>query len=861
MADGCKVHIDKLDVENYMTWISNIKFFLTSKDLWNGVEDPVAHPAQSNKALSIIGLNVEDHHLGSIEECKTAKEAWDLLEKTYKSKTNTTKMQLRQELRSLKMKSGGKEKGHGKDESRSKGPKCYNCGEYGHIARKCSKPDRREHKPEQKKGGKPPKGVAFSNIEGVSTDEWLVDSGSSQHLTEDKSLFETLEMFGGSGQEFTFGDNGTLWAEGSGSVELRGATPTGESLEDEKCELEVDGEVVLVARKVTRVYVVNRAEKETCFLVKEPETAELWHRRLGHAGYKNLAKMVQRDLVEKERVKPKKRGGQDHRAHDQPVGVAIGKQLKSVRTDRGKEYFNKVLEEAFGGKGTIHEKTAPYSAEQIGTAERLNRVLEEKTRPMLEDSGLAEELWAEAVVTANHTRNRTPPDSKAYRLLRDRAGKLIISRDVIHFDEGIGEDGVVELGSDPTDGSQTAEGPGAQVHTEAHEGLKVESLREGDAARARPTTRGRRARFHKRAKMRASLKLCARPAEPEQIEEDIGRQKPAAQRYPARERRASGEWYRANLAAEPKAGEHLKGTGKHLDLQSYQEAIGGEESELWRKSMDEEMRSLLENGTGELVKKSEGVKPVLIKSVYKIKRDALGNVERYKSRLVAKGYLQKQGTDFEEVYVPVSKHTTLRALLAVVAERDLELHQLDVKTAFLNEEQEEEIYMQQPQGYEQGGPNMVCHLKRTMYGLRRAPHAWYMRLNEELGNFEFVASMADAALFKEIVAGERVYLVVWVDDILVAGRTALPNECVGSMLYLSVCTRPDIAQAVGALARFMARPTEEHWRATLGVVRYLAGTGEDGVTFGGSGETLIAYCDADYVGDVDTMRSTTGLGF
>jgi hypothetical protein len=140
--------------------------------------------------------------------------------------------------------------------------------------------------------------------------------------------------------------------------------------------------------------------------------------------------------------------------------------------------------------------------------------------------------------------------------------------------------------------------------------------------------------------------------------------------------------------------------GKETEPQTYEEPLAGPDAELWRRAMDEEFASLLENGTWELEKLPDGFKALPMKWVYKITRDANGNIERYKARLVAKGYLQKQGVDFEEVYASVSKHTTLRALLADVAARHMELHQLDVKTAFLNAELEEEIYMQQAQGYE-----------------------------------------------------------------------------------------------------------------------------------------------------------------
>lgn len=104
MADeGVRIRIELLDVENYLPWSQKMKFLLISKDLWEGVEAPASHGAKSRRALAIIGLHVKDHHLGTIAACKTAGEAWELLEKTYKSKTNARKLQLRKEMSALKM--------------------------------------------------------------------------------------------------------------------------------------------------------------------------------------------------------------------------------------------------------------------------------------------------------------------------------------------------------------------------------------------------------------------------------------------------------------------------------------------------------------------------------------------------------------------------------------------------------------------------------------------------------------------------------------------------------------------------------------------------------------------------------------
>ena len=181
----------------------------------------------------------------------------------------------------------------------------------------------------------------------------------------------------------------------------------------------------------------------------------------------------------------------------------------------------------------------------------------------------------------------------------------------------------------------------------------------------------------------------------------------------------------------------------------------------------------------------KGVRALPVKWVFKLKKDANGNIERFKARLVAKGFRQKEGVDFNEVFAPVSKHSTLRALLAVAAVEDLELHQLDIKTAFLNGVLEEEVYIEQPAGHEEGGRNIGCLLHRALYGLKQAPRAWHTRLNEELTEMGFKPSAADPGLYYKDVESGRMYLLVYVNDILIAARSKADVDGVKQVLLSS----------------------------------------------------------------------------
>ncbi|CAL9135764.1 unnamed protein product, partial [Musa textilis] len=165
----------------------------------------------------------------------------------------------------------------------------------------------------------------------------------------------------------------------------------------------------------------------------------------------------------------------------------------------------------------------------------------------------------------------------------------------------------------------------------------------------------------------------------------------------------------------------------------------------------------------------DNCKRVGCKWVFKTKRDSTGNIERYKARLVAKGFSQKEGIDYNETFSPVSRKDSLRIVMALVAHYDLELHQIDVKTAFLNGDLDEEIYMEQPEGFiEKGKESWACKLKKSIYGLKQASRQWYIKFHDTITSFGFKENVVDQCIYLKISGSKFIILVLYVDDILLA---------------------------------------------------------------------------------------------
>ena len=207
------------------------------------------------------------------------------------------------------------------------------------------------------------------------------------------------------------------------------------------------------------------------------------------------------------------------------------------------------------------------------------------------------------------------------------------------------------------------------------------------------------------------------------------------------------------------------------DPLTYKQAMNDVDRDQWIKAMNLEMESMYFNSVWELIDQPDEVRPIGCKWIYKRKRDHMGKVQTYKARLVAKGYTQVEGVDYEETFSPVAMIKSIRILLSIATFYNYEIWQMDVKTAFLNGNLEENIYMVQPEGFiEQGQEQKVCKLNRSIYGLKQASRSWNMRFDTAVKSYGFEQNVDEPCVYKRIINSTVAFLVLYVDDILLIGN-------------------------------------------------------------------------------------------
>nr|GEY95373.1 retrovirus-related Pol polyprotein from transposon TNT 1-94 [Tanacetum cinerariifolium] len=311
----------------------------------------------------------------------------------------------------------------------------------------------------------------------------------------------------------------------------------------------------------------------------------------------------------------------------------------------------------------------------------------------------------------------------------------------------------------------------------------------------------------------------------------------------------------------------------------------------WIEAMQEERNEFERLEVWELVPQPDKVMVITLKWIYKVKLDELGGILKNKARIVTRGYRQEEGIDFEESFAPVARLEAIRIFLAYAAHKNMAVYQMDVKTAFLNGNLREEVYVSQSNGFvDQDNPNHVYKLKKALYGLKQAPRAWYDMLSSFLISQDFSKGSVDLTLFirlqisqshRGIFINQSKYALEslkkynfescnQVDTPMVEkskldedkeGKAVDPSHyrgMIGTLLYLTA-SKPGLKFAICMYARYQARPTEKHIHAVKRIFRYLHEIVNRGLWYlKGSSVALTISADADHVGFQDTRHNTSG---
>ena len=364
-----------------------------------------------------------------------------------------------------------------------------------------------------------------------------------------------------------------------------------------------------------------------------------------------------------------------------------GRKVKTLRTDNGGEFTSKCFEAHLKACGIRHELTVPKTPEQNGAAERLNRTLVETARAMLLDTNQPPKFWAEAISTATYLRNRSPTSTvkgmtphQAWYGAKPRVEHLRVFGCTVYVHVPKDERGKLD--------SKTRKcvllGYGS-----VQKGYRVFDCR------TQKVSYSRNVKFNEQETEQPPIEeesvqptVTLTPFEEPQCEPDTESEQSEVTQEPT-VRRSAREKRPVTYFGFPQA--HLT---LHHEPTSFEGATGCPEKTKWKEAMSKEMKSLKDSDVWELTALPPGKKAISCKWVYKVKTNSDGSIERYKARLVARGFDQKFGTDYDETFCPVIRLESLRTLVALSTQNGLELHHVDVQTAFLNGTLQEEVYMQ-----------------------------------------------------------------------------------------------------------------------------------------------------------------------
>ena len=457
-----------------------------------------------------------------------------------------------------------------------------------------------------------------------------------------------------------------------------------------------------------------------------------------------------------------------------------GKKIKRLRCDNGKEYMNNNMYSLVRKKGIVVEPCPPYVHELNGTAERYNRTIMNSARCLLSDSKLNIKYWPEIVKTAAYLKNRTITntvenktpfeiffrkkpnisnlklygskvftkvpeikrnskwDRKAdmgilvgyehvgYRVLVNN--KIIVARHVEFVDEN--ESLVGFKGEDLSDDeSVKSSGENSELN-EIKENVTNNENTENDGSKKFIISSNR------------SDGLM------DDVENEL-RRSSRNRKKPERFGQANSHYIYVNIVSANSP-------------MSYNEALERNDCDSWKEAMDREMNCLVKNKTWKLVERPKDKKILDLKWVFTNKSD-----NRKKARLVVRGFQQKE--ILEDLYSPVARTQTLKLLLSYCCQNGLMITQMDVETAFLNGAIKSEVFVKQPIGYADK-TEKVYKLEKALYGLRESPRAWYECFDNYMENLKFIRSESDYCLYVKYENDEAIYLILFVDDLLICGK-------------------------------------------------------------------------------------------